>query len=439
MSKKILFTAALCMSLCQTILCAEPNKATLDISQVLELVNARNKDVSVARQNVQISEQGERVANAAKLPDISASLTVNYLSDLTVMDRDFTNAQQVSMPHLGNSLKLNLYQPVYAGGAITAGVNLAKSKTLLSETNLEQTRQSIGMQAIGCYLELFKAYNLQQVYKENIELTNTLLKDMTAKHAEGVVLKNDITRYELRLSSLNYDLLTIENRIAVLNHDLCILLGYPEDTEICTDISNDLENLPTLETAKEWYDRSVSNSLSLKSLDIQKRMNEQQRKLLKAEQLPHIGIVAGNTFAGPIDFEVPVINSNYNLYFIGVNLEYNFASLYKTNKSLAKNAFEREEIEMQRDATVDALSRTIDNTYTQYTQAFKMLETESKNVELAGENYRIVENRYNNQLALLTDMLDASTAKLDADVRLVNARVNIIYYYYQLKYNSSTL
>jgi outer membrane protein TolC len=168
-------------------------------------------------------------------------------------------------------------------------------------------------------------------------------------------------------------------------------------------------------------------------------MNEQQRKLLKAEQLPHIGIVAGNTFAGPIDFEVPVINSNYNLYFIGVNLEYNFASLYKTNKSLAKNAFEREEIEMQRDATVDALSRTIDNTYTQYTQAFKMLETESKNVELAGENYRIVENRYNNQLALLTDMLDASTAKLDADVRLVNARVNIIYYYYQLKYNSSTL
>jgi outer membrane protein TolC len=68
-----------------------------------------------------------------------------------------------------------------------------------------------------------------------------------------------------------------------------------------------------------------------------------------------------------------------------------------------------------------------------------MLRTEEKNVELATENYRLVENRYNNQLALLTDMLDASTAKLDADVRLVNARVNIIYYYYQLKYNSGTL
>jgi outer membrane protein TolC len=68
-----------------------------------------------------------------------------------------------------------------------------------------------------------------------------------------------------------------------------------------------------------------------------------------------------------------------------------------------------------------------------------MLETEQKNVELATENYQIVENRYNNQLALLTDMLDASTAKLDAEVRLVNARVNIIYYYYLLKQNSGTL
>jgi outer membrane protein TolC len=74
-----------------------------------------------------------------------------------------------------------------------------------------------------------------------------------------------------------------------------------------------------------------------------------------------------------------------------------------------------------------------------FRQSYDRLSTEEKNVELATENYRIVENRFNNQLALLSDMLDASTSKLDADVRLVNARINIVYYYYQLKYNSGTL
>jgi outer membrane protein TolC len=65
--------------------------------------------------------------------------------------------------------------------------------------------------------------------------------------------------------------------------------------------------------------------------------------------------------------------------------------------------------------------------------------TQKKNVELAAENYRIVERRYHNDLSLLTDMLDASTAKLDAETRLVNAQVDVLYYYFQLKYLSGII
>ena len=35
-------------------------------------------------------------------------------------------------------------------------------------------------------------------------------------------------------------------------------------------------------------------------------------------------------------------------------------------------------------------------------------------------------------MALITDMLDAANAKLDAERQLVNARIDIIYYYYKL-------
>ena len=40
---------------------------------------------------------------------------------------------------------------------------------------------------------------------------------------------------------------------------------------------------------------------------------------------------------------------------------------------------------------------------------------------------------------VLTDMLDASNMKLDADLALVNARVNVIYNYYKMKYLTHTL
>ena len=97
------------------------------------------------------------------------------------------------------------------------------------------------------------------------------------------------------------------------------------------------------------------------------------------------------------------------------------------------------QISEKRLAATDALDRKVQDAYTSYTQAFEMLATQQKNVELAEQNYQVINNRYNNQLALLTDMIDASTAKLDAEVRLVNAKINTLYYYYTLKFISGTL
>jgi outer membrane protein TolC len=216
-------------------------------------------------------------------------------------------------------------------------------------------------------------------------------------------------------------------------------LGLPTDTEITASLDSELRALPSVASKEYWNDTALTNSTSLHALDIRSEINDQQTALAKADYLPKIGIIAGNSFNGPITFEIPPIDKNFNYWYVGVNISYNFASLYKTPKTTKKLFLEREEIDNSREALKEHINSAIDDTYTNYTQAYSMLETEEKNVELATENYRLVENRYNNQLALLTDMLDASTAKLDAEVRLVNARVNIIYYYYQLKYNSGTL
>ena len=44
----------------------------------------------------------------------------------------------------------------------------------------------------------------------------------------------------------------------------------------------------------------------------------------------------------------------------------------------------------------------------------------------------MIENRYLNDLALITDMLDASNAKLSAELDVANARINVLFNYYRL-------
>ena len=77
--------------------------------------------------------------------------------------------------------------------------------------------------------------------------------------------------------------------------------------------------------------------------------------------------------------------------------------------------------------------------YTNLLTSTVEVQTQEKQVELADQNYAVVRNRYDNDLALLTDMLDASNMKLSADIALVNARINMLYNYYKLKYLTHTL
>lgn len=74
-----------------------------------------------------------------------------------------------------------------------------------------------------------------------------------------------------------------------------------------------------------------------------------------------------------------------------------------------------------------------------FQESFVQFNTQKKSVELASQNYDVINNRYINDLALLTDMLDASNMKLSAELELVNMQINIVYSYYKLQYTTGTL
>ena len=87
----------------------------------------------------------------------------------------------------------------------------------------------------------------------------------------------------------------------------------------------------------------------------------------------------------------------------------------------------------------EQVENAVQAAYTDYLTSFTELQTQTKKTELANQNYKVTDNRYRNDLALLTDMLDASNTKLDAELGLVNARIDVIYNYYKMKYLTHTL
>ena len=66
-------------------------------------------------------------------------------------------------------------------------------------------------------------------------------------------------------------------------------------------------------------------------------------------------------------------------------------------------------------------------------ESFTVFDTQMKSLELANQNYDVIRNRYLHELALITDMLDASNSKLSAELQVANARINILFNYFKLK------
>ena len=85
------------------------------------------------------------------------------------------------------------------------------------------------------------------------------------------------------------------------------------------------------------------------------------------------------------------------------------------------------------------MENAVQANYTNLLTSYTEVKTQQKQVELANQNYSVVQNRYQNDLALLTDMVDASNMKLSAEMALINARISMLYNFYTLKYVTNTL
>ena len=419
----------------------------MTVDELFQLVESNSKTLRQEKISVEFAKKGIEAARSARLPELTASASVSMNGDVVMMDRDFTNAHGFAAPRWGNSLALEAQQVVYAGGAIDAGIALATLQHQQAQVDEQQRRQQQRFLALGQYLEIFKLKNREQVVRQNIDLTQRLINDIQAKHEQGMALKNDVTRYELQMETLRLNLKKLQDQRGILNHQLCNQLGI--DGEIIPSLTTDpmpeqsspIRSLSPKGEGSEmsWQNRALTTAPSIQKAEIGQKIASQQLRLAKSEMRPKVAMVAADNFNGPFTYDIPPIDKNFNFWYVGVGVKYPISSLFKQNKKVQQARIHTRQAEQSYTVAAEQLNNQVQQAYTYYQQAFVELETQQKSVQLAQQNYQVVNDRYLSQLALITDMIDASNIKLDAELKEVDARIGIIFAYYRLKYISGTL
>lgn len=418
---------------------ANVNKDTLQLTltDVFTRIENENRTMAMLRTAQEAAEQGIKSAKNARYPEINAEVNVSYIGDSFLTDRDFSNYTKAPSPHFGNGFTLEAQQVVYASGAVNAAVKMAEHEGRMSEAVISQSRQGLRLMAAGEYLDLFRTDNSIKVYEKNIALTTKLIEEINAKREHGLALAADVTRYELRLEMLKLDLVRLRNTREIMNYRLVNSLGLPEGTVVSSALADD-EDLRD-RSRQHWQEIAADSSPEMKVSGINADMALTRQKLVRSERLPKIAVVAYENFNGPITFEIPPIDKNLNIWYVGLGIRYNFSSLYKSGHKLKQAEIAVRQAEQAKDVTEENLRNNVQKAYADYMQSYVELETSEKSLQLADENYGRVHDRYMEQLVLVTDMLDAFNMKLEAELDVSAANAGIQYRLCRLRYAAGIL
>ena len=429
----VLLMAALAMP------CTAQRKDTLTLQHLFALAEEQSTSMQAFRTATESAAQEIGIAKTQRLPEVSTQLSMGYLGDGVLTDRQFDTWQHIDNPHFTNNFALKAQQIIYSGGAVSSSIHIAEKGKEMATLDYERNRQDVRFAIASGYLDLCRLQNRGQVIAKNIELAETLIANIRSRQAQGTALKTDVTRYLLHLQELQLQQTKIDDGRKVVCTQMAILLHLPSQDLFCaaTDTGTDTNQMMMNEA--QWQALASGGNKSIRQSELNTEICAEKVRMEKSALYPKISAFAEMHFDGPITIEVPVIDKNFGYWFAGIGVSYNLSSLYKNQRRIHKANNQWRLSKEQATEVREQVENRVQATYSTYLTAHKELQTQLKAVQLATENYEVVRNRYVNGLALLTDMLDASNAKLSAELAASDAAINILFHYYQLQYICHTL
>ena len=403
----------------------------LPVDELFDRGVANSLALQSANLQQQIAKEKVGLAKNKQIPDIQATAQFGYVGRPTILDTDLSFLKHSNTPDWKQNYQINATQPIYQGGRIKNNIRKAILEETVAELSVHKSQSDLKLWLITKYLNLYTLYQKQNVYILNIKEAQKRLHDIEAMRQEGIITANDVLRSEIILTDYQLSSNELVNDIAIVSQQLSIAMGMDEELIYEPD-STFLDRSQQLSEYNEYVQEAYINypdmMISRTNIDLAKN----NMKIVKADYLPSLSLQVGNTFQRPIPNTSPVQDLYLNSWGITLNLSYHISALFdrKNSLSVAKTQINLNEIVL--DQQKQNIRMKVKEAYLNHQEASDRMVALEKTIQQANENYRIVNNKYFNHLAILTDLLDANTVQLNSQLQLTTAKANSIYTYYQL-------
>ncbi|AKK74377.1 membrane protein [Chryseobacterium gallinarum] len=412
----------------------------LGLQQAIKIGLKNNKNIRISHLKQEMSVTKEKDLAMERLPDIEFHTSYNQVTNLFQYQNGvFNTPAKYDVINGMYDFTLSASIPVYMGGKIKNTEKKAAIDTEISALKTHRDERQLTMEIITAFLQIHHLKEQQNLINDKMKEDSVNIKQVKVLKANGVVTINEVLRTSLQLSNHKMSWTELDNDIQIAEHKLKTILSLPEKQEIhvnTEDLISDKAAIPYIDELIETaLNKNESVEISHKNLSLK----ELDQKITKANYLPKVTAGGEYFLKYPNMMFFPPEPYAYRLGMVGVNLTYPIENLYK-NKYKMQEA--RENIDLARlqvEENEEKIRHSVYEAYKRFEETDQKVKIAEEAIDQAKENYRIVKTKYANKLSLITELIDADNAYLEAESNLISVKINRQLKYYQLQYTIGNL
>ena len=343
----------------------------------------------------------------------------NSAVDITLTNPELNNILQNIIAEYGQQIKDNInvnintkfidrglvgsvtaVQPIFAGGRIITGNQLAKVGIQAAELKKEMAQDEVLITVEETYRLLTSLIRKQESVKIAKELLDTLERDASLAVEQGVIHKNDLLKVKLKKNEIRSKEIQLKNGIVLAKMALCQQIGvaYHDDITFPDDIEEIVApwqykvNHEEVQTQRSEYNLL---ELSVQSVTLQKRMKI-------GEALPEAGVGVGYLYNNLMD-------KHKGNAVIFATVQIPISAWWEAGHQIKKHNIEEQIAENNRRDLTEKMLLQTQQLWNETEEVYLQIEVAQSAVEEATENYKLSYDRYQAGMINISDLLEAQT------------------------------
>ena len=392
--------------------------------------HAQENNITLKQAELQVKQQELMLetAKGSRLPQVSGSASENFSfgRGLTA-DNTYSNTNTTS-----TGISLGAAVPIFQGSRINNSIKESDLNLKAATADLEKARQDMSVAVAQAYVQILYNMELLDVALNQVGIDSLQVDRLSAMLENGKASSAQVAQQKAALGQSRLSATQARNNLNLSLLDLSQLLELP-DPEGFSIVRPDVPIQGILlGNPEDIYAEALENKPLIKAEKFRLDATEFSIKSAKGAFLPSISANGGlgtnyyTMSAAPSSAFMEQIKHNFSQY-LGVSLSVPIFSGFQTRNQVRAAELSRTNQMLQLENTKKTLYKEIQQAYYNAVAASEKYRSSDQARESAKESFDLVQAKYENGKANITEFNESRDAFLRAESDLVRSRYEYLY------------